>query len=286
MFLQVVLPRARGSRSPAPSAAALGGPAVGRHGDRLLAAQVLPGERLRRGLDLRRRAGRGDRRRRLSPGAGAEVEQVIGRLDHLAVVLDQEQRVAQVAELLQRPEQPARCRAGAGRSSARRARRARRSGRCRSGWPGGCAALSPPESVGRAAGRASGNRGRRRPGTAGGCGSRGAVRRRSAARRRSSFSSLKNVERLAQRPAADLVERVAVEPDGRGVVAQPAAACRRRRRPRRPGARACSDRRSETRAASSRAGNRPLYWKREAPARPACSPARHVDTRSRRCRAG
>ena len=38
--------------------------------------------------------------------AGAEVEQVVGRLDHLAVVLDQDQRVAQVAEVLQGREQP------------------------------------------------------------------------------------------------------------------------------------------------------------------------------------
>ena len=37
----------------------------------------------------------------------------------------------------------------------------------------------------------------------------------------SSFSPLKNAQRLAERPAADLVEREAVEPDGRGVVAEP-----------------------------------------------------------------
>ena len=36
------------------------------------------------------------------------------------------------------------CRAGAGRSTARRARRARRSGSSRSAWPGGCAALRRP----------------------------------------------------------------------------------------------------------------------------------------------
>ena len=38
--------------------------------------------------------------------AGAEVDEVVGRLDHLAVVLDQDQRVAQVAEPLQGREQP------------------------------------------------------------------------------------------------------------------------------------------------------------------------------------
>ena len=40
-------------------------------------------------------------------GAGAEVEQVVGRRDHLAVVLDQDQRVAEVAQVLQRLQQPA-----------------------------------------------------------------------------------------------------------------------------------------------------------------------------------
>ena len=60
------------------------------------------------------------------------------------------------------------CRAGAGRWSARRARRARRSGRCRSGWPGGCAAIRRRKASA-SAGSASDNRGRHRPGTAGGC---------------------------------------------------------------------------------------------------------------------
>ena len=60
---------------------------------------------LRDGLDLRRRARRGDRPAELAR-AGPEVDQVVGRLDHLAVVLDQDQRVAQVAEVPQRREQP------------------------------------------------------------------------------------------------------------------------------------------------------------------------------------
>ena len=40
-------------------------------------------------------------------GAGAEVEQVVGGGDHFAIVLDQDQRVAEVAEVLQGCEQPA-----------------------------------------------------------------------------------------------------------------------------------------------------------------------------------
>ena len=82
-------------------------------------------------------------------GRRAEIEQVIGPGDHFAIVLDQQQRVAQVAQ----PEQCARaagdCRAGASRSSARRARTARRSVRCRPGWPGGCAAPRRPRASGR-----------------------------------------------------------------------------------------------------------------------------------------
>ena len=39
--------------------------------------------------------------------AGPEIDQVIGSLDDLAVVLDQDQRVAQVTQMPQRPEQPA-----------------------------------------------------------------------------------------------------------------------------------------------------------------------------------
>ena len=41
------------------------------------------------------------------PAAGTEVEQLVGVADHLAVVLDHQERVAQVAELFQGVEQPA-----------------------------------------------------------------------------------------------------------------------------------------------------------------------------------
>src|SRR5437588_12202419 len=42
----------------------------------------------------------------LIPGAGAEVEEVIGGGDNFAVVLDENQRVAQITEVLQRLEKP------------------------------------------------------------------------------------------------------------------------------------------------------------------------------------
>src|SRR5690606_17492107 len=40
-------------------------------------------------------------------GGGAEVEQLIGTADDLTIMLYDQQRVAQVAQLVERPEQPA-----------------------------------------------------------------------------------------------------------------------------------------------------------------------------------
>ena len=54
-----------------------------------------------------RPACRGRRSRRPVAGRRAEVEQLIGAGDHFAIVLDQQQRVAQVAQLFQRLDQPA-----------------------------------------------------------------------------------------------------------------------------------------------------------------------------------
>ena len=51
------------------------------------------------------RPGRGDLAAAVAR-AGAEVDEVVGRLDDLAVVLDQDQRVAQVAEVPQGRQQP------------------------------------------------------------------------------------------------------------------------------------------------------------------------------------
>ena len=102
--LEIVLPRTA-NHDRRHAGRGTGWPAVGRHRDRLLAAEVLPGQRLRRGLDLLRRARGGDRAAEL-PRAGPEIDQVVGRLDDLAVVLDQDQRVAQVAQVPQGPEQP------------------------------------------------------------------------------------------------------------------------------------------------------------------------------------
>ena len=55
--------------------------------------------------DLLRRAF-GDDLPAVTTGAGAEIEQLVGAGDHLAIVLDQEQSIAQVAKFLQGAEQP------------------------------------------------------------------------------------------------------------------------------------------------------------------------------------
>ena len=59
-------------------------------------------------------------------GAGPEIDHVVGRADRLLVVLDDDDRVAEVAQARQRRRAACGCRAGAGRSTARRARTARR----------------------------------------------------------------------------------------------------------------------------------------------------------------
>ena len=110
-----------------------------------LAREVPPGQRLLVRHDLRGRAGGDDVAAEL-PGARAEVDHVIGGPDRLLVVLDDQDRVAEVAE-------PRACRGGAGcpaggaRSTARRGCRARRPGSIRSASPGGSAAPRHPDSV-------------------------------------------------------------------------------------------------------------------------------------------
>ena len=98
-------------------------------------------------------------------GARAHVDDVVGGEDRILVVLDDDDAVAEVAQVLERRRAAARCRAGAGRSTARRARTSRRSGPSRSATRGGCAAPRRPTAF-RPSGRATGSRGRRCSGTA------------------------------------------------------------------------------------------------------------------------
>ena len=80
-------------------------PAVARHRDRLLPAEVLAGQRGFRGLDLGDRTGGRDPAASLAR-AGAEIDEIVRRADHLAVVFDDDQCVAQVAQSFQGGEQP------------------------------------------------------------------------------------------------------------------------------------------------------------------------------------
>ena len=73
--------------------------------------------------------------------AGAEVEQVVGGADDVGVVLDDEDGVAEVAQVLHDADELARCRGCAGRWRARRGRRARRRDASRAMWRAGCAAI-------------------------------------------------------------------------------------------------------------------------------------------------
>ena len=129
-----------------------------------LAAQVLAGER-RRGLrDLLRRPLRPPPRRRARRrrGRGRSPSRRRG---------SSPRRAPPPAPSCRGRASPGgwraggRCRAGGGRSTARRARRARPSACCRSGWPAGCAG-SRRRRASPTSGRASGSRRRRRRGSA------------------------------------------------------------------------------------------------------------------------
>ena len=71
---------------------------------RLLAAEVLAGERARRLEHVRERALRDDFAA-VHAGAGADVDDVVGEADRVLVVLDDDHRVAEVAQARERAEQ-------------------------------------------------------------------------------------------------------------------------------------------------------------------------------------
>ena len=82
----------------------IGAPPLGGHLDLHLAAEVLAGDRLRVACDLVDRA-LGDDLAAVLAGAGAHVDDVVGGAHRLLVVLDDDDRVAEVAELLERGEE-------------------------------------------------------------------------------------------------------------------------------------------------------------------------------------
>ena len=81
------------------------------------------------------------------PAPGPEVDHVVRRAHRLLVVLDHDDGVAEVAQVLERGDQRARCHAGAARSTARRGCTARRRAASRSASPAGFAAPRRPTAT-------------------------------------------------------------------------------------------------------------------------------------------
>ena len=75
-----------------------------RHGNMALPAEVLAGNGVRAGQDVRKRALRHEPSARLSR-ARADVHDVVGRIHGFFVVFDHNQRVAQIAQVFQRRQQ-------------------------------------------------------------------------------------------------------------------------------------------------------------------------------------
>ena len=153
-------------------------------------AQEAPGDRARIADQVLHRAG-ADHLAAAHARAGTQVEHVIGAADGVLVVLDHDQRVAMTGELAQGRRAGSRCRAGAGRWSARRARSTRPAGSSPAARRGGCAAPRRPRASARR-GRAAGSRVPRARGTSGARGSRPAGRARSRARAARGAACAKN----------------------------------------------------------------------------------------------
>ena len=123
-------------------------PRASRRGDRngLLARQVLAGERVGVLEELLVGAGVHHATAEL-PGAGSDVDDEVGQADGLLVVFDHDDRVAEVAQSLERGDQSAVVAlVQSDRRLVQHVEHARR-GSCRSDWPGGCAAPRRPTSV-------------------------------------------------------------------------------------------------------------------------------------------
>ena len=155
------------------------------HRDRLGPGQVLAGQRVRVGQDAvgpQHRTGVDDAAAVL-PRPGPHVDHVVGHLDGLLVVLDHDDRVAQVAQPLEGADQA--LVVALVQADGRLVEHVEhaRPGRSRSGWPGGCA--GPRHRTGwRPSGPGSGSRGPRRGGTASAPAPRGRPGRRSCGRGR------------------------------------------------------------------------------------------------------
>ena len=134
------------------------------HRDLSATRQVGGRQRIRAREDGRGRADAHDLAAVLA-GARPHVDHEVGRADRLLVVLDHDDRVAEVAQPLHRRDQAGVVALVQADATARRGCRARPSARRRSASPAGCAAPRRRRAT-RCRARASGSRARRRPGTA------------------------------------------------------------------------------------------------------------------------
>ncbi len=78
---------------------------LGGNGNAEFAGQIFAGQRLRIGHDVLRRALRHDLAA-VDAGGRADIDDIVGRHDRVLVMLDDDHRVADVAQMLQRFEQP------------------------------------------------------------------------------------------------------------------------------------------------------------------------------------
>ena len=75
-----------------------------RHRNGELAGEIFPGDRVGIPLHLGDSAC-GEQRPPNSPAPGPKIEQIVGRTNHIGIVLDNEDRIAQIAQLLENADQ-------------------------------------------------------------------------------------------------------------------------------------------------------------------------------------
>src|SRR5579864_353616 len=97
--LQIVVPRAQDFQRRLRRSRA----AIARHRDSLLARKILSGQRRSTLQHLFRSTGRSDLAATVAR-AGTEVEEIVGRCDDFAIMLDQYQRVAEITQPLERSQ--------------------------------------------------------------------------------------------------------------------------------------------------------------------------------------
>ena len=134
MFLRLCL------RAPTIDRKPFGFPLPVRHATPFGRREVLAGQRMRIAHDVLRRALRDDVPA-LRPGARSHVENMVRRHHGFRIVLDDHDRIAEIAQSNRASAAGGDCPVDGARSTARRECRARRRGRSRSAWRAGCAGL-------------------------------------------------------------------------------------------------------------------------------------------------